>query len=297
MSRPCYAILVGRGVLSVRGEDSAIFLQGLVSNDVTRATAERAVYAALLTAQGKFLHDLFVLATDQALLLDCEYDRRDDLIRRLTLYKLRSRAELTDVSDRYLVAALFGDNLSAILGLNAEPGRARPLAGGVVCIDPRLSDLGARAILPRTTAEASLAALGFAPAGIDAYDRHRLALGVPDGSRDMKAGSDFLLECNGDALNAIDWNKGCYVGQEITARSRYRGTVRKRLVPVAIKGPLPLPGAPVTVSGDAGGTVAGEMRTAQDGRGIALLRLDCLNRPLAAGQAELRATRPDWLPV
>ena len=291
-----YTRLAGRGVLTVAGADATTFLQGLVSNDVMRVTPERAVYAALLSAQGKFLHDLFVAAPGDGLALDCDRERRDDLLRRLTLYKLRARVELADASDRYMVAALFGSHVAAALDLNPEPGRARAIGGGIVYIDPRLPALGARAILPTDTGEATLAGLGFAPRSTDAYDQHRLALGIPDGSKDMKAGADFLLECNGDALNAIDWNKGCYVGQEITARSRYRGTVRKRLMPVAIKGPAPAPGTPITIAGPDGGPAAGEMRTALDGRGIALLRLDCLDKPLAAGEAGLRASRPDWLP-
>lgn len=291
-----YTRLAGRGVLTVAGADATTFLQGLISNDVMRVSPERAVYAALLSAQGKFLHDLFVAAHGNGFALDCDGERRDDLLRRLTLYKLRARVELTDASDRYMVAALFGNHVSAGLDLKPEPGQARAIGGGVVYIDPRLPVLGARAILPADTGEATLVGLGFAPRSTDAYELHRLALGIPDGGKDMKAGTDFLLECNGDVLNAIDWEKGCYVGQEVTARSRYRGTVRKRLVPVAIKGPVPEPGTLITIAGPDGSPAAGEMRTALDGRGIALLRLDCLDKPLAAGAAGLRAHRPDWLP-
>jgi folate-binding protein YgfZ len=297
MPKASYAILDGRGVIKVEGPDAATFLQALLSNDVTRTSAAEAVYAALLTAQGKFMHDVFVVAGREGFLLDCVHARRDDLLRRLSLYKLRASVELTDASDHYAVVALFGAHVAARLALNPEPGRARPIAGGIVYIDPRLAALGARALLPRERCESVLAEMGFTAAAGHAYEMHRLALGVPDGAEDMKAGADFLLECNGDALNAIDWSKGCYVGQEITARSRYRGTVRKRLVPVAIRGPLPPAGATITVAGDASETVAGEIRTVRDGRGIALLRLDCVDKPLRAGQAELRAMRPDWLPA
>jgi len=291
MSDPRYVHLEDRGVLAVAGEDARPFLQGLVSNDVTRVDAGRTVYAALLTAQGKILHDMFILASTDGLLLDCEHERRDDLLRRLGLYKLRSRIEIRDVSDQHRVAAFFGEGALAALGLPDEPGRARAVAGGLVYVDPRSEALGARALLPAARPDAAIAGLGFKAGAFGDYERLRLAIGAPDGSRDMIPGQDFLLECNGDLLNAIDWTKGCYVGQEITARSRYRGTVRKRLAPVTIRGPAPEPGAPIIARADGREIVAGTLRSARDGRGIALLRLDCLDAPLSSGGSEIEARR------
>ncbi|MHA1113722.1 MAG: CAF17-like 4Fe-4S cluster assembly/insertion protein YgfZ [Alphaproteobacteria bacterium] len=286
--------LPGRGLLAVTGADRCDFLQGLVSNDVERVAPDRALYAALLTPQGKFLHDFFVLSGrgDGALWLDCEVARLDGLRKRLAMYKLRADVVLTDISADWTVAAVFGEDAPAVFDLPAAPGRARPFAEGIAYVDPRLAELGVRVVLPAATAEAALAEIGLTPADAEAYDGHRLALGVPDGSRDMTVEKTLLLEAGFDALNGVDWNKGCYVGQELTARTKYRATIRKRLMPVAIDGPTPAPGTPVT----AGDQEAGEMRSSRDGRGLALLRLDAIDSaaPLIADGARLTPHTPDW---
>ncbi|MGQ9369718.1 CAF17-like 4Fe-4S cluster assembly/insertion protein YgfZ [Azospirillum sp. ST 5-10] len=294
-----YTILEERGVLAVGGDDRVAFLQGLVSNDVRRAGPEQALYALFLTPQGKFLHDLFLIGGD-ALLLDVEAPRRDDLLRRLKIYKLRSKVALEDRSDRHAVAVAFGPGALARLGLPAEPGAARPFAGGVVYTDPRLPALGARAVLPggdaRAASEEALAAAGLEPAPYDAYDRLRLELGIPDGSRDLEVERAIPLENNLDALHAISWDKGCYMGQELTARTRYRALIKKRLMPVTVDGPLPEPGTPVTL----GDRTVGEVRSGRGGRALALLRLEDVERaaqdqqPLEAAGTAVVPKLPDW---
>jgi tRNA-modifying protein YgfZ len=191
---------------------------------------------------------------------------------------------------------LFGEGALAALGLAGEPGAARPHDGGVVLVDPRLAQLGARAILDRAILDRErLARVGaeFAQADFAAYDRHRLALGIPDGSRDLVPEKSILLEAGFDELNGVDWQKGCYVGQELTARTKYRGLIKKRLFPVHIDGPAPPPGTMVTAEG----RDAGELRSSRDGQGLALLRLDAVGAGLRlmAGQAALRPVEPDWM--
>ena len=286
-----YALLADRGLLAVSGEDSRTFLQGLVSNDVTKVSPARAVWAALLTPQGKFLHEFFINEIAGALLLDCETARLPDLKRRLGLYKLRARVTIEDRTADFAVAALFGAATRAALDLPAEAGAARAVAGGTVFADPRHLAAGARAILPRQTIGATLAGLGFAEADPAAYDRERIALGLPDGSRDLEVEKAILLENGFDELNGVAWDKGCYMGQELTARTKYRGLIKKRLMPVAIQGPVPPPGTPITANGED----AGEMRSSADGLGLALLRLEKIAAgPLAAGGATLTPRRPDW---
>jgi folate-binding protein YgfZ len=131
---------------------------------------------------------------------------------------------------------------------------------------------------------------GLAPGNADDYDRLRLSLGVPDGSRDLPVEKAILLENGFDELHGIDWQKGCYMGQELTARTKYRGLVRKRLLPVEIEGPLPAPGTPVM----AGDKEAGEMRSGADGLGLALLRLEHLEDGLRCGESRLKPHRPAW---
>lgn len=297
MSDPIHVELSERGVLAVGGEDARSFLQGLVSNDVLRVDAARAIHAALLTAQGRYLHDFFVAEIDGVLHLDCEAARRDDLIKRLKLYKLRARVTLEDATGRFAVHALPGAGSTARLALGGEAGTARPLDGGVVFVDPRHAGMGARTILPRERAASALAALGFAPGARADVERLRLTLGLPDGSRDLAVEKAILLENGFDELNGVDWKKGCYVGQELTARTKYRGLVKKRLLPVRIEGPVPAPGTPVAFAGQE----AGEMRSAMDGIGLALLRLEFLDKlaveggSFTAGGARLVPSRPDWM--
>lgn len=263
------AYLPDRGVLEVAGPDRAAFLQGLVSNDVTRIPAGEAVWAALLTPQGKWLADFFVLDHAEALLLDAERAQVPMLAQRLSRFRLRAKVTLRDASAAWHVHAAWGDG--------AAPE-------GLAFRDPRLAAAGWRVLSPAPLA---------GDAGAEDYDRHRLALGLPDGSRDLEAEKTVLLEAGFDELNGVSWTKGCYMGQELTARTRYRGLVKRRLVPVAVAGRLPPRGAPVT---DAAGAETGEMRSGRDGMGLALLRLDALGRaPFRCGEATLTPRIPAWM--
>ena len=281
-----------RGVLAVSGPDRRAFLQGLVSNDVGKVSSTQARYAALLTAQGKYLHDFMMVELDEALLLDGERARLGDLKRRLSIYRLRAKVTLDERPD-LTVAAVFGEQSLAALGLPAEPGVARALAGGVVFVDPRLAELGGRCILPREAAASALTAIGLNKAEFEVYDRLRLGLGVADGRRDLVLEKSILLEAGFDELNGVDWNKGCYIGQELTARTKYRGLIKRRLMPVAISGPLPPPGTVILADGHE----VGEMRSSRDGHGLALLRIDTAldAAPLTAGEAIVTPERPRWM--
>jgi folate-binding protein YgfZ len=287
-----FVLLENRGVLTVSGPDRRSFLQGLVSNDLDKVSSTQARHAALLTAQGRYLHDFMMVEVDEAIWLDAEAGRLADLQRRLSTYRLRAKVSLAERGDLGVVAIL-GDAALAAIGLPAEPGLARPLAGGIAFVDPRLAALGARCILPRPAARSALLAAGLRDAEFVAYDRLRLRLGVPDGSRDMVPEKSILLESGFDELNGIDWNKGCYIGQELTARTKYRGLVRRRLMPVTIDGQAPAPGAIVTVDG----REVGETRSSCDNLGLALLRIEPAleGGRLSAGDAIITPHRPQWM--
>ena len=288
MAEASFVVLADRGVLAVSGPDRRSFLQGLVSNDVEKVAADRAVYAALLTAQGKYLHDFIMIEHADPILLDCEAARLADLKRRLSLYRLRAKVAIEERPE-LAVAAMFGEGAIATVGLADEPGAARTEAEGIIMVDPRIAALGARAILPSDNLRPVLAGRGFVETDFAAYDRQRLLLGVPDGSRDMVVEKSILLESGFEELNGVDWEKGCYIGQELTARTKYRGLVKKRLFPVAIEGPAPEPGTVIMLDGKE----AGEMRSNRDGVGLALLRLDAVEvgRPFSAAEAMLRPLR------
>ena len=293
MSDAKAVILDHRGLLRVGGADRIDFLQGIVSNDVARISDQHSLWSAFLTPQGKFLHEFFLAEDGDTFLLDCEAERRADLARRLKLYKLRSQVTIEDVTQDHLVAALIGADALSRLDLSEEPGRTMSFGGGLAFVDPRLARLGARAFLPREEAKAALDAAGFAAGSLADYDSLRIAAGAPDGSRDLEVEKAILLENGFDELHGVDWDKGCFLGQELTARTKYRALIKKRLLPVEIDGPAPAPGTPVLAEGKG----AGVMRSATDGIGLALLRLEYLGEgdaALTAGDARLTPKKPDW---
>lgn len=292
MGRAFYAVLAERGILRLSGAEAKNFLQGLVSNDVNRVAPDRAIYAALLTPQGKFLHDFFICEQAGDLLLDCEEARAQDLLRRLSLYKLRAKVTIADETPRFRAVTFFGaEDFGALseVSLGPEAGSAAPFASGLIYRDPRLPALGLRALLPAESAAATLEKSGLEARTAEDYDRHRLKLGVPDGSRDLEVERALLLESNFEALHGVDFAKGCYMGQELTARTKYRGLVRKRLYRVDVTGPLPAPGTIIRQ----GEKEAGIMRSGRGETGLALLRLEALEGtegeglPLTAGEARL----------
>lgn len=284
MNTPKFAVLPARAVLTLSGPDATAFLQGLVSNDVDKAAPGRAVYAALLSAQGKFQYDFFVTAKDGSLLLDAEASRIDDLAKRLKLYKLRSKVTIERL-DGHVVAAVWGEGCETALSI-----------GAVAYIDPRLAAAGVRMVLPEPQV-GDLTAAGFAEASAADYDAHRLSHGLPDGSRDMVVDKAVLLECGFEELHGVDFAKGCYMGQELTARTKYRGLVKKRLLPVEIAGEPPASGTQITLDGKD----AGELRSVNGQAGIALIRLDAFDKarieglPLMAGAVPLSAWTPEWM--
>jgi hypothetical protein len=262
------ARLPARAVVEVAGEDRASFLQGLVSNDVTVAAPGRAVFAALLTPQGKWLADFFILTEGERLLLETEAAGAAGLAQRLNRFKLRAKVALRVAEE---------------LAVHVAWGGALPPGGSIAAADPRLPEAGFR-VLARDPVEADATA--------EDWDRHRLALGLPEAA-DLEPEGTILLEAGFDELSGISWTKGCYMGQELTARTRYRGLLKRRILPVAVEGALPPSGTPVT---DAAGTTQGELRSGRDGRAMALLRLAALDgRPLTAGEARVAPDVPGWV--
>ena len=279
-----FTLLPHRGVIAVGGEDRASFLQGLISNDTSKVAPGQAIWAALLTPQGRFLNDMFVAdGGNGALLLETERERAPALARKLTLYKLRSKVTVEDRGAAMEVAVAFGPAVEKLV----------PLDGATAFVDPRLPALGVRVLAPVGQAAALLVARGAARADLEAYEKLRLSLGVPDGSRDLLPEKALLLESGFDELNGVDWNKGCYMGQELTARTKYRGLVRKRLFPVKVDGPLPAFGAPI----ERDGQEVGEIRSGAGDRALALLRLEAVRSEgaLTSGETRIQPEVPAWM--
>lgn len=265
------ALLSDRAVLEITGPDAVSFLQGLVTNDVTKVSPAASAWAALLSPQGKYLFDFLVFARPEGdgFLLDAEADRADMLAKRLSMYRLRAKVEIAPRPDLNVYAA-WGD------GPHPEAAIA----------DPRLPALGHRWI-----AEGGLATTASA----EEYEAHRLALGVPNGSRDIGIDKMLWLETNAAELNGVDFRKGCYVGQENTARMYHRSKVRKRLMPVRLSAPVEEDATLRTAEGKD----AGELRSHANGRGIAFLRMEYVeaNAPLTLGGSAVEVVWPEWLPA
>lgn len=297
MSETFYALLPDRAVIRVSGPDRVSFLQGLVSNNIETISAEKSGYGALLTPQGKFLFDFFVYHQDEdSLLIECERgengERAAELFKKLRMYKLRAKAELTDVTDSYDVLAVFGKDALSALSLDATPGATAHMADGIKAVDPRLSAMGARVLLPKN-ALTEMAAIGAEESDIETYHEMRVSLGIPNGSEELEVEKSILLENGFEELGGVDFKKGCYMGQELTARTKYRGLVRKRLLPIKIDGPAPDAGTPI-MNGD---KEAGIIRSVHGDHGLAMIRLERVegDAELSAGDAKITVFVPDWV--
>ncbi len=300
------AHLADRGVVRVAGDDAKTFLDGLVTCDLDRVAPGRPRFGALLSPQGKILFDFIVFATAEgAFHLDCARAQASDLAKRLGFYKLRARVAVEDLSDNMSVFAGWGDS--------PQP----ELDTGLVAADPRLPALGWRALtspsegeVKRTKGEPGVggsaasserAALPPSPGrryrgdsnipleGEGAYHAHRIALGVPEGGKDFSFNDAFPHEALMDQLHGVDFDKGCYVGQEVVSRMQHRGTARTRIVQLLyLEGSAAEPGADVT----AGERSLGKTGSGAGPRGLATIRLDRAADALAAGQTIRAGGRP-----
>lgn len=298
MSELHHVPLTARGLLRLTGADARPFLQGLISNDIDRLAPDRALYAALLTPQGKYLFDFLLHAqADGAVLLDAERERLPALRQRLLLYRLRAQVAIEPVDEALAVLAVIGEDAPARLGLPPEAGAARAEADALLAVDPRLAGLGVRVILPPAAVPDFCRRHALQPGEFADWDRLRLSLAVPDGTRDLVVERSLLLESGFEELNGVSFAKGCFVGQELTARTKHRALIKKRLVPVRAHGPLPAPGTPILRQG----RDAGELRSGLDGLALALLRLEQLTPAaeakdgLEAAGTPLTPEPPAWL--
>ena len=263
---PTTAHLTDRALVRLAGADARSFLQGLITQDVETLAPGELRYGALLTPQGRLILDLFLLGEPDGVLIDVAAAAREDLVKRLTLYRLRAKVSIEPVDGAPL--AVWGD---------ADPGEGW-------APDPRLTALGWR----RYDATGEM----DGPPGD--YDTHRIALGVVDPARDASEGDLYPIEANLDLLNGIDFKKGCFVGQETTSRMKRRGQIKSRMVPLTFEG------APLTFGAEvlAGDLRAGEVRSGGEGRALAVMRLDrAASGSLSAGGRAVELAPPAWMPL
>jgi folate-binding protein YgfZ len=280
------AHLPDRGVVRVAGEDAKTFLDNLITCSLDRVLPDAARLGALLTPQGKILFDFLVFEAPAeaggGYCLDVAKAFAADLVKRLSFYRLRAKVTVEDRSDALAVAAGWGD------------AQVPDSEVGLVAPDPRLEALGWRAIV----AAEDVAELASPPTDAGVYHAHRIALGVPEGGKDFMFGDAFPHEALMDQLHGVDFDKGCYVGQEVVSRMQHRGTARTRIVPVTyLDGFAAEAGADVT-AGDKG---LGKTGSGAEGRGLVMIRLDRADDALKAGETILAGglpvqfRKPDWI--
>lgn len=296
MSVPLLLIdLPQRGLLEVSGPEASDFLQALVSQDVTKVSQSQSLWSAFLTPQGKYLHDfLLIRGAEGSFLLDTEADRLPDLLKRLTRYRLRRQVVFEQRTD-LCVFALITQGQADFVGRGERVGVTERTGDVIRLVDPRHAGLGVRVILPRAQgADFKAQQAGLVPGLRRDYDDRRLCLGVPEGTGDLQPEKSLLLENGFDELGAIDWAKGCFIGQELTARTRYRALLKKRLVPVVSQEGASLEsGLSVTSEGKKVGTIM----SVCGARALALLRLRAILSPaeLFVGDHPLSLCLPDWM--
>ncbi|MDA0780769.1 MAG: hypothetical protein PQ612_06510 [Rickettsiales bacterium] len=227
MTNNLYIPLTKRATIQISGKDSKQFLQGLITNDINKVNDDKVIYALMLTPQGKFLYDFFIAHREGAYLLDCQKELLPQIIKKLSMYKLRSDVQIEDVSQKYEIAALLGDKVFEVM--EGRENNVRQFCKGVAYIDPRNDKIFARSFIEIDNDYQSFEAFDFQLGAFVDYEYARINACVPEGGADLESGGAFPHDFGMDSLNAVDYNKGCYVGQEVTARVHHKGNIRKRL--------------------------------------------------------------------
>ena len=292
MQKNSFISLPERHIIRISGEDASRFLQGIITNDIEHVTAERSIYALVLTPQGKYIYDFFIAKQGDAFLLDVLEDTKATLLKKLKMYKLRAKVTIEDISATHHVTAYIGDNSYSALNMDNTSGATESQEDSIYYVEPRHTGLGLRSI----TSQEKPALEGFSETDNKNYDGLRIALGIPEGQKDMISEGDFPLPFGMEALNAIDFQKGCYVGQEVTARSKHRGNIRKAVYRVEGNGELPNQGTDIM----AGDKKLGALLSHQENKGIALIRQEDFQKAaengatITADNRVITLTKPDW---
>ncbi len=279
------SLLPDRGLIRLSGTDAASFLNGLVCQDVTSLAHGQAVFAALLSPQGKILYDFFILRQNESLWLDVAHTQVPALYQRLKMYQLRAKIQIEDMSMKAQVVVA-----------------PRPLDQRAEVhwyCDPRLPDIDGLADMGyRAVCEASAALEGILPQENSAYAAHHVRMGVPRGGVDFAYGDAFPHDVNMDKLHGISFTKGCYIGQEVVSRMQHRSSIRKRILPICYKSHICLPIETPIMAAD---QTVGVVKSGINGRSLALLRLDRVQEARAAGielyaaQQSVRVCAPPWM--
>ncbi len=286
MTGPNCVLLPDRGVIGVTGPDAEKLLQGVITGDMELLKEDRnALHAGLLTPQGKILFDFFVVRSGDGFFIETGREQVADLLKRLSMYKLRADVGIADESSAYSVVAVWGNDAGSVMSRSEY----------VAFADPRLPAMGFRVLLPTDSSVAQEQLPGDA-VGLEDYQSMRVGFGVPEAGKDYQLGQTFPHEALFDQLGGVSFTKGCFVGQEVVSRMQHRGTARKRVVPVVASGSLPESGSEVR----AGSSLIGTLGSVSGNSALGLLRLDRAAEAMAKGEAlkvgevPVSIEIPDW---
>ena len=227
-------ILEDRAILYINGEDAKEFLQNLISNDINKVSDVNSCFSSLLTPQGKFLYEFIIVKHKSGYILDCEKPQAEELFKQLSLYKLRSKVEILNLSNEFVVAAFSHEKFLTFDGAKDQPGCTIKYREDPIFLDPRNKDLGARLIINLEKLYLSLKKLDLHDANLKEYYSLSHSLGIVPKDLNKLKDKLFGIECNFEELNGIDFKKGCYVGQENTARIKLKNKLSKRLFPINV---------------------------------------------------------------
>ena len=227
-------ILDDRAILYINGEDAKEFLQNLISNDINKVSDVNSCFSSLLTPQGKFLYEFIIVKHKSGYLLDCEKPQAEELFKQLSLYKLRSKVEILNLSNEFVVAAFSHEKFLSFDEAKDQPGYTIKYREDPIFLDPRNKDLGARLIINLEKLYLSLKKLDLHDANLKEYYSLSHSLGIVPKDLNKLKDKLFGIECNFEELNGIDFKKGCYVGQENTARIKLKNKLSKRLFPINV---------------------------------------------------------------
>ena len=227
-------ILDDRAILYINGEDAKEFLQNLISNDINKVSDVNSCFSSLLTPQGKFLFEFIIIKHKSGYLLDCEKPQAEELFKQLSLYKLRSKVEILNLSNEFVVAAFSHEKFLTFDEAKDQPGYTIKYREDPIFLDPRNKDLGARLIINLEKLYLSLKKLDLHDANLKEYYSLSHSLGIVPKDLNKLKDKLFGIECNFEELNGIDFKKGCYVGQENTARIKLKNKLSKRLFPINV---------------------------------------------------------------
>ena len=227
-------ILEDRGILYINGVDAKEFLQNMISNDINKVNEDNSCFASLLSPQGKFLFAFIIVKHKSGYFIDCEKSQTEALFKQLSIYKLRSKVEIMNLSNEFVVAAFNREKFLKFEGAKDIPGNTIKYREDSILLDPRNKDLGARLIINLEKLYLSLKKLELKDSPVDEYYQLSHELGIAQKNMNELQNKLFGIECNFEELNGIDFKKGCYVGQENTARIKLKNKLSKRLLPVEL---------------------------------------------------------------